>query len=419
MKFGPLSNETYKKILRFYLVMGSILLIIIFILYTNNYMQKRHLEAQTVPCLYGEYVHFKIEKKSDSGLCDYVEENIIGKIDYPVIVTDAEGKPLSWKNIGVLNNTDYNSLPESDREIIREKLCELKSKNNEVILTPVNDKSKIIGYVYYRESGDIELFKIVRYIELTVVFIFILIAFYISSLIKKIEKNNIFISLVKETSHQLGTPIASLIAWIELLRLKEPVPETVKVLDFMKTDVELLQKISNRFGKIGSKIKLKEEDLLQVIESVILYFDNRLPRMNNKIKIHLISKLKNNKIIMEKELIAWTLENIIKNAIDAMVEKGGDIIVLVFQSKDTVYIHVKDEGKGIPKSEFHKIFEPGETSKKRGWGLGLSLAKRIAEDYHKGKIKVLESNAGEGTTIEIALPVLKNIPGSDNLDIEV
>jgi len=214
--------------------------------------------------------------------------------------------------------------------------------------------------------------------------------------------------LAKETAHQFGTPISSLLAWSDVLKMrienKYNDTEMMEMLDFMKTDVRHLQRVVNRFGKVGSTIKLQPYSIQSVIDETIRYFEDRLPVKDHKIVFHLISKLDDRMINIDSELIKWTMENLIKNCIDAMKLKGGNIIITAFCKEKWTYILIKDEGIGLPKSEFTKIFEPGVTSKKRGWGLGLSLAKRIIEDYHKGKIKVLESTINEGTTFEICLP---------------
>ena len=284
----------------------------------------------------------------------------------------------------------------------------MKKNNITIELTYNSDNNNVLGYVYYKESASLRQLQYLPYIEMFMIIAFFVIGFFGIILIKKDEKNHLWIGLAKETAHQFGTPITSLLGWIELLKMEYQNKGNKKKLDtleHMRVDVEQLQRIAYRFGKVGSSISLKPEPILNVVSDTVDYFSKRLPKRENAIKIHLISNIDDEKKVeIDKELVKWTLENVIKNCIDAMQLKGGNIFVTVTSDNSHVSIILKDEGKGMNSSMFHKIFEPGVTSKKRGWGLGLSLAKRIVEDFHNGRIKVLESTLGEGTTFEILLP---------------
>jgi signal transduction histidine kinase len=226
-------------------------------------------------------------------------------------------------------------------------------------------------------------------------------------LLKRTEKDSLWIGLAKETAHQFGTPITSLMGWVDYLKAHphgfKTETEYAQFIEWMTADLEKLKTVTSRFGKVGSAIKLAPNDLNQVLEEIVEYFKERLPHQSSKIELSYISKLDDTKVLMDSDLIKWTMENLIKNCIDAIGKKGGNIIITSFVKKPWVYIHVRDEGKGIPRKLWNKIFDPGITTKNRGWGLGLSLAKRIIVEYHLGKIKVLESTIGEGTTIEIML----------------
>jgi len=192
--------------------------------------------------------------------------------------------------------------------------------------------------------------------------------------------------------------------------LKEPSPDGCvrdidQIVQYMTADLEHLKNIASRFGKVGSITKLEPQNLDEIISATVEYFRERMPHLGNKIDIHYIGKIEGVQVLMDKELIKWTLENLIKNCVDAMSNKGGNIIITATMKKPWIYIQIRDEGKGIPHRQWKSIFEPGVTTKTRGWGLGLSLAKRIIEEYHNGHIKVLQSSLGEGTTFEIKLPV--------------
>ena len=226
-------------------------------------------------------------------------------------------------------------------------------------------------------------------------------------LLHRTEKDTLWIGLAKETSHQFATPITSLLGWLDHLREAPPgtlsQAEYDRVLDQMTLDLNLLSYNASRFGKVGSRTKLVSTELHALLEDITSYFQDRMPHLGARIDIHLISKIQGVNVLLDKDLFKWAMENLIKNCVDAMSHKGGNILVTATQNKQHVYVHVRDEGKGIAHSQWKKIFEPGVTTKNRGWGLGLSLAKRIIEEYHHGRIRVLESTLGEGTTFEIKL----------------
>jgi len=224
---------------------------------------------------------------------------------------------------------------------------------------------------------------------------------------KKNEENMLWIGLAKETAHQFGTPISSLLGWLDIISMKIEEKgndkEMIKMLNYMKTDIDHLYNIASRFGKVGSSIKRTPQNLDNIIHETTKYFKTRLPSMGSEIELIFQNELKDCKVEIDPDLVKWTLENLIKNSIDAIQQKGGKITIKLFERKAKVFIHVIDTGNGIPKSMYKRIFYPGITSKNRGWGLGLSLAKRIIEEFHGGKIRVLTSEVGKGTTIEIIL----------------
>ena len=234
------------------------------------------------------------------------------------------------------------------------------------------------------------------YVQLGVVVIFVIIAIFALLSSKKAEQNKVWVGLSKETAHQLGTPISSMMAWTEILKESYPNDEMVSE---MSKDVKRLEIIAERFSKIGSIPELRETSLEKVIEHVVDYMDSRT---SSKVKITYRSMVNNIIVRINPALFEWVIENLCKNAVDAM-EGRGSIDIMLFCEKTTAVIEVKDTGKGIKRSDIRNIFTPGYTTKKRGWGLGLSLAKRIIVDYHKGKIMVKESEIGKGTTFRIEL----------------
>ena len=251
-------------------------------------------------------------------------------------------------------------------------------------------------YLYYDDSTILKRLLIYPYAQLSVVFVFILLAFLALASTKKAEQNKVWVGLSKETAHQLGTPISSLIAWVEYLKTKEIDPF---LLTEMEKDVKRLEIIAERFSKIGSNPDPVPVDVNHSIESALEYMQTRI---SSKVKIQTSLVDHPVLVLMSDSLFAWVIENLLKNAVDAM-EGQGSITLQVEETHKQVRIDISDTGKGIPKSKFKTVFNPGYTTKKRGWGLGLSLVKRIIESYHGGKIYVKSSELGKGTTFRIEL----------------
>jgi two-component sensor histidine kinase len=291
------------------------------------------------------------------------------------------------------NNIKY---PEHDpATFLGEKLQKLKLKNPPFI---INLGGGLIQYLYYDDSTILKRLTFFPYVQLSVVFVFILISFLALSSTQKAEQNKVWVGLSKETAHQLGTPISSLMAWIEYLRLKEV---DSSLLNEIQKDVSRLEMVADRFSKIGSNPDPKPVDIVSAIHIALEYLKARI---SSKVVVH-TDELPDKPVWvrMNESLFSWVIENLIKNAVDAM-EGKGEIIFRLEEGKRKIKIDISDTGKGIPKSKFKTVFSPGYTTKARGWGLGLSLVKRIVESYNKGKIYVKKSEAGKGTTFRIELP---------------
>lgn len=303
----------------------------------------------------------------------------------PVLWCNEKDSVIAEKNI---------DLPEKDSDLfLKNKVRELKSKNPPIL---IDMQDGTFQYLYYDDSIILKRLLIYPYAQLTVVFIFILIAFLALASTKKAEQNKVWVGLSKETAHQLGTPISSLIAWVEYLRTKEIDPS---LLSEMEKDVKRLEMIAERFSKIGSNPDPTPVNISNSIRTALNYMETRI---SAKVKIY--THLPDNPVLvlMNDSLFAWVIENLTKNAVDAM-EGQGEITFQVEERDKTVRIDIADSGKGIPKSKYKTVFNPGYTTKKRGWGLGLSLVKRIIESYHGGKIFVKNSEVGKGTTFRIEL----------------
>lgn len=309
----------------------------------------------------------------------------------PVIVMDSQGNAQTFRNVKV-EGTDYaDSLQQAS--LLGQRLL-AQGKNIKIIL---NDSSQAYIQVCYDESLLIRRLTAYPFIQLGVVLIFVVIAIFALLTSKKAEQNKVWVGLSKETAHQLGTPISSLMAWIEIL--KETYPQD-DLIPEMNKDVKRLQLIADRFSKIGSLPEPVPASLNEVMDHVIDYMDRRTSK-----RVQMTKQFPDHDIIVKinPSLFEWVIENLSKNAVDAMGGEGGKIILRVAEIQDLAVVEVTDTGKGIKKKDLKNVFRPGFTTKKRGWGLGLSLAKRIVEEYHHGKIWVKNSEIGKGTTFRIEI----------------
>lgn len=312
-----------------------------------------------------------------------------GNNNIPVVVMDDEGHVLDFRNLKARGKTTADSL-----DYIARRAQSMKAKGQSIPIY-LDNAGEYLD-VCYDESLMLQRLTYYPYVQLGVVLIFVVVAIFALLSSKKAEQNKVWVGLSKETAHQLGTPISSLMAWVEVLRETYPNDELIPEMD---KDVKRLQRIAERFSKIGSLPEPKPENLNDVIGNVVQYIGRRT---SNKVKISV--QMPDHPLIvkMSAPLFEWVIENLCKNAIDAMEGKGS-ITLTARDEPDCFSVEVADTGKGIPGKNFKNVFMPGFTTKSRGWGLGLSLAKRIVEEYHKGRIFVKSSELGKGTTFRIEL----------------
>ena len=314
---------------------------------------------------------------------------INGNNTIPVVVLDRKGEVQTFRNVKIPTEVDTLSF-------LKELASDMYRAKEPIRI--VLDESDIDDYIeiYYDESLLLKRLASYPYVQLGVVLIFVIVAIFALLSSKKAEQNKVWVGLSKETAHQLGTPISSLMAWTEILRDKYAADELIPE---MSKDVSRLQVIADRFSKIGSMPEPKEVSLNEVLEHVVDYIECRT---SNKVKF--VRDIPSDEILVKinSSLFEWVIENLCKNAIDAMDGKGV-IKLRVQDTEKKVLIDVEDTGKGISKSHYKSVFTPGFTTKKRGWGLGLSLAKRIVEEYHKGRIFVKTSEINKGTIFRIEL----------------
>lgn len=331
---------------------------------------------------------------------DFLLSIIQGNHSIPVILTDGGDNIIGNRNFDLPDPVDSLNplaLSQANIDFLREKLDGLKGSNN-VIEIAIPDASS--QYLYYEDSRLLKRLSLFPYLQLLVMVAFVAIVYFAVVTTKRAEQNKVWVGLSKETAHQLGTPISSLMAWMELLESLGVEPETVSE---MNKDVTRLSTIASRFSKIGSKPAMERVDINAVITSAVSYMSTRISS-----RIKLTTDLTHHPLEanISSALIEWVLENLIKNAVDAMEGSGEIDIETSYDSGDAI-IDITDTGKGIARKRKKTIFNPGYTTKERGWGLGLTLARRIIEQYHNGRIFVLHSEPGRGTTFRITIPLAR------------
>ena len=372
-------------------LLGFILVIFLFT-YTQGIVNELRKDNGEIVKLYAEIIAQTISDENDTNL-DFVFDEIIQKAQFPIIYSNNKKDPVYSKNI----NTDKSNL---------RKIQSTMDEQNEAIplryANPLTNEIILIGYLHYGDSSQIEKLKWLPFIEIGAITLFILLGFISFSIIRNSEKRNIWVGMARETAHQLGTPISSLMGWLEWMKNKPKDQE--KIIDDISLDLERLQQVSDRFSKMGSETKIEEVHLSNIVDNIVLYFNRRIPSMGKSIIIE--NQLESDlKIRANGILISWAIENVVKNAIDALDNEGIISLKSKFEKKSIIIV-IEDSGKGISRKNWKNIFRPGFSTKEQGWGLGLSLTSRIINEIHGGSIYVSQSKPGQGSTIEILLPKL-------------
>ncbi|OFY24237.1 MAG: histidine kinase [Bacteroidetes bacterium GWF2_33_38] len=354
--------------------------------YTSVLIKKLSIEERKKVELWAEGMKQLASPDNNDSNLNFVFEVVRKNETVPVILTDADENVLYARNI--------DSLKLDDENYLKTQIKIMKEQNPPI---EINIEEGIVQRIYYRDSILLQRLFYYPFIQLGVIFLFILVAYLAFSSSRRAEQNQVWVGLSKETAHQLGTPISSLLAWVELLKLKETDQSIIAEVD---KDVKRLEVITERFSKIGSSPKLTPIDIYESLLKSITYLKTR---SSSKIKFQTnFNETQKLLVPINNALFEWVIENISKNAIDAM-EGKGDLDFTITDNTQVVYLDIKDSGKGIAKSKYKTIFNPGYTTKERGWGLGLSLSKRIIEQYHSGKIFVKNSEINKGTTFRIVL----------------
>ena len=371
------------------------------LVYSQRITDRLLMKQREVLDLYVRSIEYVASNKPGTGDISFIFDEVIRTIDFPMVLTDGKNNPIFPYVANARNvKLDSTASQKAQEEYLREVIADLDKENPAVKVTI---DSLVLNYVHYGQSDLIRQLRWIPVIEISLAGIFIFIAYIGFSYIKRSEQSNIWVGMAKETAHQLGTPLSSIMGWMEILKGDAgDNPRLCESIDEMNNDVERLNKVTARFSKIGSTPDLKEENLTEVLEGVIRYISKRIPKATKTVDLVIESPGRFSAMI-NRELFEWVIENLMKNALDAMEGSTGKISFTISQSGRRTLIDVTDTGKGID-PKFHKeIFRPGYSTKKRGWGLGLSLSRRIIEDYHRGKLFVKQSAPGDGTTFRIKL----------------
>ena len=360
------------------------------IFYSNSIVSQLREDNRQIVTVYSRIIANTINEENDANL-GFVFDEIIKKVQFPIIYTDKLNNPLYSRNIDV------------DEDKLGYHIKKMRKNNDPISIEffdPETNASTVLGYLYFGDSVIVRRLEWLPYLEIIVVLMFVLVGFLGFNSIRENEKRQIWVGMARETAHQLGTPISALIGWID--RMDTHPKESEKIAKEMRSDMIRLEQISDRFGQMASHSPLERMSLSNLINEQVEYLKKRIPTLGNvtALNVNIYDDLY---ILGNSVLLGWVFENLIRNGIDSIKNKNGKVEVSVKAEYEYAHIYIKDNGKGINRKDWKNIFKPGFTSKKRGWGLGLSLVLRIIEEIHNGVIIVKASSLNEGTTFLIKL----------------
>ena len=379
---------TRKQRWKFALLVAAMAIGIASLWYTNNLVDKLSEQEKKHVELWAAAVRQLSDISIEAGDVSFALEVLRSNNTIPMVLTDSTGHVNSFRNL--------DSTKASSTAYMKQLIAEMNEEHDPIEI--VFGKEGERNYVLYKDSMLLRQLRYYPYFQLGVISLFLLVSYLAFSSSRKAEQNQVWVGMAKETAHQLGTPLSSLMAWIEYLKSKGREEDHIEE---MEKDISRLNTITERFSKIGSAPSISKENLIEVINYSLKYIKSR---SSSKVELILENKHQHDiEASINIPLFEWVLENIFKNAVDSMNGEGS-IKVKITDQQQFVYIDISDTGKGIPKSKFKTVFKPGYTSKSRGWGLGLSLSKRIIEEYHGGHIFIKSSEPNKGTTFRIVIP---------------
>ncbi|MBS1902636.1 MAG: HAMP domain-containing histidine kinase [Bacteroidetes bacterium] len=394
------------------LLVTSVLVVIGILIYNNRLVGELKVREQRVALLLASALkYFQNTDDFDATLyqdvVDYVRNSGV-----PMIITDRDDIPSyekgTYKQFNINIEFDSTLNKQARLAFLRQELLRMDRSHKPERITYTDPKTgteSVTNYIHYGDSAILADIARMPLIQLILAAVVILIGYLSFSYLKRSEQSNIWVGMSRETAHQLGTPLSSLLGWAEMLRMNASEPEeVVNIAGEISKDIERLNRIATRFSKIGSKPDLKAQNVVAVVSGVMGYLEDRMPRLGNAIAFSLETSADEIPVAINRELFEWVLENLIKNATEAIESNEGSIAIKIEAEKGgDVIIDVTDTGKGMDARRRKEVFRPGFSTKARGWGLGLTLAKRIVEEYHHGKLFVSHSAPGKGTTFRIKL----------------
>lgn len=390
-------NYRFKQWWKVLLMVFAVNIALFTILYTNSLVKKLQHEERKNMQVWAEATKLIVQSPIYEG-DDPEVESFLNQVNVFVggIIQNNKNIPamLVGQDGKILNHVNLDSAKVAREGYLESKLNEMKGGMEPI---QIRIDQLTTNYIYYENSLLLSQLRIYPIYQLSLVALFLLVSYIAFSAARRTEQNRVWVGMAKETAHQLGTPISSLMAWIEMFRAEGDAMDQGLVNE-MEKDVKRLELVADRFSKIGSEPMLEPENALALVNHTIDYFSKR----SSRVKFHLEARCKECKALFNRQLMDWVIENLCKNAIDAM-EGEGTITFELSETNKSLIIDIKDTGKGIPQGKFKEVFRPGYSTKKRGWGLGLSLAKRIVEGYHHGHIFVKDSVPGKGTTFRLVL----------------
>jgi len=370
----------------------GLILIIGLLAYSNSIVSRLKNDNREIVKLYSEIIAKTVNEDSDTNL-SFVFDEIIKKVQFPIIYSDPESKPIYSRNLSERLTS----------EELQKSLASMDQQNDPIPIVYMDrdsNESIILGYLHYGDSDLIRKLQWLPYLEIGVVALFIFIGFIAFNSIRNSEKRNIWVGMARETAHQLGTPVSALMGWVD--RLRTHPEESTNVVKEMESDLKRLEQIGSRFSKMGSDSELKSISLKELVDRQSAYLKKRLPLLKKEIALT-VSGIDNISIDGNEILLGWAIENVIRNGIDSIQSEKGKVEISISSDDVSGIIQIQDSGAGILKKDWKNIFRPGFSTKERGWGLGLSLVNRIINEIHDGEIKVLHSKIGFGTCFEIRI----------------
>ncbi len=396
-----------------------------YLVYTRALVDDIRGDTETLVRVYALGVQSLASDDPAARASEVLFEEVIKNFPYPVIATDAFGEPLSFRNLDLGIKNELPPWSEGELHRLREAARKMDRRTPPIEISGAN--ARVVQLIHYQESGTITLLRYLPFIQAAGFVLVGLFAFWSIRYAMRVQQGQIWVAMARESAHQMGTPLSSLYGWIELLRARAETgagvaagghadrppggdslagPGASEVAEAMEQDLNRLTKVANRFELIGRKPKLVPLDVGEVLRDLARYFEARLPRLGHRVELTLemdeAPPVRGNRVLLE-----WAFENLIKNSVDALKGKAGRIQIEVDHDPGSreIEVFVRDDGAGIPRALRKRIFKPGVTTKTAGWGVGLALARRILQDYHGGRLELVESEVGKGTSFRALLPV--------------